>query len=87
MGGKRDTLKSGRRKFSALSALDTLLDVWHLPSPGGFQMLRYMVVEKKTKTFLKGAITAQQLEDRINEHAEKAPRLDHRRVRRRVSWE
>ena len=30
-----------------------------------------MVVEKKTKTFVKGAITAQQLEDRINEQAEK----------------
>ena len=48
-------------------------------------MYRYMVVEKKTKTFLKGAITAQQLQNLINEHAEKAPRPDHRRVRRRVS--
>ena len=38
-------------------------------------MHRYMVVEKK-KTFLKGAITAQQLEDLINEHAEKGWDLD-----------
>ena len=39
-------------------------------------MHRYMVVEKKTKTFLKGAITARQLEDLINDHAGKGWDLD-----------
>ena len=39
-------------------------------------MHRYMVVEKKTKTFLKGAITAQQLQDLINEHASQGWDLD-----------
>ena len=49
-------------------------------------MNQYRVVEKKTKTFLKGAITAEQLEELINEHAEKGWDLDRITVRPRVSF-
>src|SRR5687768_9187927 len=46
------------------------------PPPKPVAMLQYKVVEKKHRSLLRGRLTAQQLEDLINEHAREGWVLD-----------